>query len=161
MADEATVTTPESKCPKAWCIVISCVVCLTVLELYALSQGINGTLLASVFALIGGIGGRYVPGVSALKRLLPVIIAFVILGCACPKTAWRSESADGTLDTVTISNVTFWGAKSEQQADASIIVGASGEWEVKLGAAATAEATAPSMPKELWPILLEVLKKAP
>jgi len=36
-------------------------VCVTVLEVYALSKGINGTVLAAAVAVIAGLGG-YVVG---------------------------------------------------------------------------------------------------
>ena len=36
-------------------------VCVTILEIYALSQGINGTVLAAAVAVIAGLGG-YVVG---------------------------------------------------------------------------------------------------
>lgn len=38
-------------------IILSCLTALVVLELFALYKGMNGTLLTSVFALIGGLGG--------------------------------------------------------------------------------------------------------
>lgn len=44
-----------------WKIVCVALVCLTGLEIYALSQGINGVMLSAVFAIIAGIAGWTLP----------------------------------------------------------------------------------------------------
>ena len=44
-----------------WRIVCVALVCLTGLEVYALSQGINGTMLSIVIAIIAGIAGFVIP----------------------------------------------------------------------------------------------------
>ena len=49
-------------------VVIACVaiMCIAAIEIYALSQGIDGTILAGSMALIGGIAGGV--GVKVLKK---------------------------------------------------------------------------------------------
>ena len=44
-----------------WRIVCVALVCLTGIEIYALSQGINGTYLSIVIAVIAGIAGFVIP----------------------------------------------------------------------------------------------------
>ena len=44
-----------------WRIVITAIIALVVLEIYALSQGINGVLLSTVLVIIAGIAGWSVP----------------------------------------------------------------------------------------------------
>jgi len=44
-----------------WKIVVTALVCITVLEVYALSIGLNGTLLKSVLIVIAGIAGWSLP----------------------------------------------------------------------------------------------------
>ncbi len=44
-----------------WKIVCTGLVCLTLLELYALSQGINGTLLRIILVVISGVIGFTIP----------------------------------------------------------------------------------------------------
>ena len=44
-----------------WRIVCVALLCLTGLEIYALSQGINGTLLSIVIAIIAGTAGFILP----------------------------------------------------------------------------------------------------
>lgn len=44
-----------------WRVMCTALVCLTGLEAYALSQGINGVLLTSVIAIIAGIAGWTLP----------------------------------------------------------------------------------------------------
>ena len=48
-------------------IVITGLICLTILEIYALSQGINGTLLTIVIAVIAGAMGIMIPTPKRLK----------------------------------------------------------------------------------------------
>lgn len=40
-----------------WRIAITAIICLTVLEVYAMFQGINGTLFAGIVAVIAGLAG--------------------------------------------------------------------------------------------------------
>ncbi len=47
-------------------VVITVVICITALEMYALSQGFNGIALTAVIALLAGIAGYVVP--SHLKK---------------------------------------------------------------------------------------------
>lgn len=49
-----------------WRVVITGIVALTALEIYALSQGINGTLLGIVIAIIGLAIGVTIP--NPIKR---------------------------------------------------------------------------------------------
>jgi hypothetical protein len=42
-------------------IIITGLVCLTIIELFALSRGINGVLLSTVFAIIAGVIGWTAP----------------------------------------------------------------------------------------------------
>ncbi len=42
-------------------IVIVAIIALAAIEIYALSQGINGKLMAGVFAIIGGLAGLVMP----------------------------------------------------------------------------------------------------
>lgn len=44
-----------------WRVVCFGLMCITAIELYALSQGINGIILSSVFILIGGTIGATFP----------------------------------------------------------------------------------------------------
>lgn len=44
-----------------------CATCITVMELYAISRGIDGALLAVVVAFVAGLGGYY----GSKKRLEP------------------------------------------------------------------------------------------
>ena len=44
-----------------WKTVCVALVCLTLLEIYALSQGINGAILSIVIAVIAGIAGWRIP----------------------------------------------------------------------------------------------------
>lgn len=44
-----------------WKIVVTALFCMTVLEIYALSMGINGVLLTTVLALMAGIAGWSAP----------------------------------------------------------------------------------------------------
>ena len=50
-----------------WRIVCVALVCLTGLEIYALSQGINGTIFSVVIAIIAGIAGYTLPGQITTK----------------------------------------------------------------------------------------------
>ena len=38
-------------------VVMTAIICLTILEIYALSQGVNGMLLTTVTAIIAGLAG--------------------------------------------------------------------------------------------------------
>lgn len=49
-----------------WKVVVTGIVALTVLEIYALSQGINGLLLATIIAMIGLAIGVTIP--NPLKK---------------------------------------------------------------------------------------------
>lgn len=42
-------------------IVVTALICITALEIYALSQGINGTLLKVVLVIIAGLAGATLP----------------------------------------------------------------------------------------------------
>ena len=42
-------------------VVITAIICLTILEIYALSQGMNGVLLTTVIAVIAGLAGWRIP----------------------------------------------------------------------------------------------------
>jgi hypothetical protein len=44
-----------------WKIVVTGLVCLTIAELYALNQGINGVLFTAYVAIIAGAIGVFVP----------------------------------------------------------------------------------------------------
>ena len=44
-----------------WRIVIVAIIALTVLEIYALSQGINGILFTTIIAVIAGLAGWTLP----------------------------------------------------------------------------------------------------
>jgi len=44
-----------------WRVLIAAIVALTIIECVALMNGINGTLLLMVFAIIAGIGGVAIP----------------------------------------------------------------------------------------------------
>ena len=48
---------------KKWTPITS-VAAITILELYALYQGINGTMLATSMAIIAGIGGYQIPNIK-------------------------------------------------------------------------------------------------
>jgi len=50
-----------------WRIVCTGLICLTVLNLYALSQGINGTILSLVLIVIAGVIGITIPTPKLLK----------------------------------------------------------------------------------------------
>jgi len=44
-----------------WSISIVAIICLTIIELYAMSKGINGLMRSVIFALIAGIVGLAIP----------------------------------------------------------------------------------------------------
>lgn len=44
-----------------WRIVVTALVCITAIEIYAISQGFNGTLLKVVLVALAGIAGWTVP----------------------------------------------------------------------------------------------------
>ena len=44
-----------------WRVICVALVCLTAIEIYALSQGINGTILSLVIAVVAGIAGWTAP----------------------------------------------------------------------------------------------------
>ena len=50
-----------------WRVVCIGLVCITALEIYALSQGINGTLLKLVLILIAGVIGVTIPNPIKIK----------------------------------------------------------------------------------------------
>lgn len=49
----------ETKTEKAkhWSIPVTAMICIAGLEIYALSQGINGTILAGTIGILAGLGG--------------------------------------------------------------------------------------------------------
>ena len=49
-------------------IVFSAIASITVLELYALNQGIDGTLLSTIVGIIAGLGGYIVKGQTAKNQ---------------------------------------------------------------------------------------------
>ncbi len=42
-------------------IIITAIICITILEIYALTRGINGILLTTVIAVIAGLAGVATP----------------------------------------------------------------------------------------------------
>jgi len=48
-------------------VIITALICITILELYALSQGINGVLLTTVIAAIAALVGVVFPTPKILK----------------------------------------------------------------------------------------------
>ena len=50
-----------------WRIIITAIVALTVIEIYALSQGINGTLLLLIMSIIAGLAGWIIPTPYSLR----------------------------------------------------------------------------------------------
>ena len=51
-----------------WRIVVVALGCITALELYALSQGFNGTLLSMVLVIIAGVAGWSLPQMKPVRR---------------------------------------------------------------------------------------------
>lgn len=51
----------QEKSKVDWRIVVTALVCITLLEIVALNQGFNGTLLKLVLVVIAGIGGWTIP----------------------------------------------------------------------------------------------------
>jgi len=49
-------------------IVITALICITIIELYALHQGMNGTILSLVLALIAGLAGLILPTPKILQK---------------------------------------------------------------------------------------------
>ena len=50
-----------------WRVIIAGLFCITLLELYALSLGINGILLATVIAIVAGAIGISIPNPIKIK----------------------------------------------------------------------------------------------
>lgn len=50
-----------------WKIVCMGLICITVLEIYAISKGINGILLTGVIAIIAGVTGFTQPQLKLMK----------------------------------------------------------------------------------------------
>ena len=50
-----------------WKVLVAAIVALTVIEIYALSVGINGTLLILVLSIIAGLAGWIIPTPYSLK----------------------------------------------------------------------------------------------
>ena len=50
-----------------WRIIIAAIIALTIIQIYALSQGINGTLLLLVMSMIAGLAGWIIPTPYSLK----------------------------------------------------------------------------------------------
>jgi len=48
-------------------IVITAIICLSVLEIFAMYFGINGTMRAIIFTMIGGLAGLSLPTPKILK----------------------------------------------------------------------------------------------
>jgi len=44
-----------------WRVVCVALVCISVIEIYALSQGVNGVLLSTVLVIIAGLAGFMIP----------------------------------------------------------------------------------------------------
>ena len=59
----------KKKAKMDWRIVCTGLVCLTLLEIYALSQGFNGTLLSLVLIVIAGVIGITIPRDVILNML--------------------------------------------------------------------------------------------
>ena len=53
------MTTPKKKVD--WKIACTALVCIAVLEVYALSKGINGVLLTALIGIMAGIAGLMIP----------------------------------------------------------------------------------------------------
>ena len=51
-----------------WKVLSVGIVCITVLEIYALSQGINGIVLTAVIAVIAGVLGITIPTPKLYKQ---------------------------------------------------------------------------------------------
>ncbi len=50
-----------------WKIIVTALVCITALEIYALSQGFNGTILKTVLVVLAGIAGWSLPQLKIRK----------------------------------------------------------------------------------------------
>ena len=50
-----------------WRIIIAAITALTIIQIYALSQGINGTLLLLVMSMIAGLAGWIIPTPYSLR----------------------------------------------------------------------------------------------
>ncbi len=50
-----------------WRIIIAAIIALTIIQIYALSQGINGTLLLLVMSMIAGLAGWIIPTPYSLR----------------------------------------------------------------------------------------------
>lgn len=50
-------------------IIITALICITALELFALYKGINGTILAIVIATIAGLAGLATPAPKILEKI--------------------------------------------------------------------------------------------
>lgn len=50
-----------------WRVIVTGLFCLTLLELYALSLGINGVLLATIIAIVAGAIGISIPNPIKIK----------------------------------------------------------------------------------------------
>lgn len=59
---------PAGKKQKANSVVITAIICLTLLEAYALSQGIDGVIFTTVVAVIAGVAGWTLPSPIKLQR---------------------------------------------------------------------------------------------
>ncbi len=51
----------SDKKPLDWKIVITAIICISGIEVYALSQGLNGVLLTGSVAIIAGLAGLSLP----------------------------------------------------------------------------------------------------
>jgi len=50
-----------------WQVVCTAIACITAIEMYALSIGINGVLLTIVIGIIAGLAGYVIPGPIKIK----------------------------------------------------------------------------------------------
>ena len=51
-----------------WRIIICIIISITIIEIYALSQGINGTILTITIGVLGTIGGVAIPKEKIIKN---------------------------------------------------------------------------------------------
>ena len=51
-----------------WKVLSIALICLTSIEIYALSQGINGVMMSLIVAVIGGIAGITMPTPKWIKK---------------------------------------------------------------------------------------------
>lgn len=142
-------------------VAVTAIIALATLEGIALCSGTDGILFSITSAVIGGIAGGTFRASRWLSKILVLALTLPLVSCASHTTVWRSEAPDGTLDTVEIRGTALPGGKGEQQADAEIIVDASGGWQVRLGSAATEQVEQISIPADLLGAMLRGIKTVP